>query len=47
MIHFKACPRCVGDMELRHEYGEWVVRCVQCGYTQDAATYQIQKRRPA
>ena len=32
MIHFKACPRCVGDLELRHEYGEWIVRCVQCGW---------------
>jgi DNA-directed RNA polymerase subunit M/transcription elongation factor TFIIS len=30
---FKACPKCEGDLYLRHEIDGKDIVCIQCGYT--------------
>lgn len=30
----KACPKCEGDLYLRHEIDGKDIVCIQCGYTQ-------------
>ncbi len=35
MIHFKACPKCYGDLYLNEDsFGEYF-HCLQCGYMLD------------
>ena len=35
MLHFKACPRCGGDIHVNSDvYGEYK-ECLQCGMIQD------------
>ena len=37
MIHFKACPRCRGDVHVSSDiYGRYM-ECLQCGYEYEAA----------
>ena len=35
MIHFKACPRCRGDMSFTGDQYGGYLECLQCGYEAD------------
>ena len=32
MVHFKACPRCTGDLYLEEDTAGEYLTCVRCGY---------------
>ena len=38
---FKACPKCEGDLYLRHETDGKDIVCVQCGYTRHLLPKQV------
>jgi DNA-directed RNA polymerase subunit M/transcription elongation factor TFIIS len=43
MIFFKACPKCHGDLYIdKDAYGQYV-ECLQCGYSKDLTSDQVQE----
>ncbi len=40
----KECPRCHGDVYIDHDYYDWFMECLQCGYT--ASLNSVPERVP-
>jgi hypothetical protein len=44
MVHFKGCPRCHGDLHLKHDMEGLYLSCLQCGFTKDLP--KVPARKP-